>query len=69
MKPHGFSGKRDAKDLDNFLWHMERYFEAITLIDEVAKVRTATLHLTDTTTLWWRRSFADMEKDICTIET
>ncbi|WJZ83033.1 hypothetical protein VitviT2T_002747 [Vitis vinifera] len=68
-KPQEFSGKWDAKELDNFLWHMERYFEAITLIDEVVKVRTATLYLTDTTTLWWRRRFADMEKGICTIVT
>ncbi|RVW19086.1 hypothetical protein CK203_087646 [Vitis vinifera] len=68
-KPQGFSGKRDAKELDNFLWHMERYFEAIALTDEAAKVRTATLYLIDTTTLWWRRRFADMEKGICTIET
>ncbi|RVW27664.1 hypothetical protein CK203_104979 [Vitis vinifera] len=68
-KPQGFSGKRDAKELDNFLWHMERYFEAIALTDEAAKVRTTTLYLTDTTTLWWRRRFADMEKGICTIET
>ena len=22
-KPHTFSSKRDAKELDNFLWHME----------------------------------------------
>ncbi|KAL6317267.1 hypothetical protein AAG906_030020 [Vitis piasezkii] len=52
-KPHGFGGKRDAKELDNFLWHME----------------TATLYLIDMPTLWWRRRFADMEKGICTIET
>nr|CAN70814.1 hypothetical protein VITISV_010240 [Vitis vinifera] len=68
-KLHRFSGKRDAKELDNFLWHMERYFEAIALTDEAAKVRTATLYLIDTATLWWRRRFADMEKGICTIET
>ena len=68
-KPQGFSDKRDAKELDNFLWHMERYLEAIALTDEVAKVRTATLYLTDTATLWWRWRFSDMEKDICTIET
>ncbi|RVX19742.1 hypothetical protein CK203_005067 [Vitis vinifera] len=37
-KPHRFSGKRDAKELDNFLWHMERYFEAIALTDEATKV-------------------------------
>ena len=48
---------------------MERYFEAIALIDEATKVRIATLYLTDTTTLWWRWRFTDMEKVICTVET
>ena len=66
-KPQGFSGKWDTKDLDN-LWHMERYFEAITLTGEVAKVRTATLYLIDITTLWWRRRYTDIEKGIYTIE-
>ena len=56
-KPHTFSGQRDAKELDNFLWHMERYFEAVALTDEATKVRTATLYLTDNATLWWRRRF------------
>nr|CAN67496.1 hypothetical protein VITISV_043382 [Vitis vinifera] len=68
-KPHRFSGNRDAKELDNFLWHMERYFEAIALTNEAAKVRTATLYLTDTATLWWRRRFADIERGTCTIDT
>ena len=68
-KPQGFSGKQDAKDLDNFLWHMERYFEAIALTDKAVKVRTTTPYLTNTTTLWWRRRFVDIEKGICTIET
>ncbi|RVW79197.1 hypothetical protein CK203_045185 [Vitis vinifera] len=67
-KPQGFSGKWDAKELDNFLWHMEQYFEVVALTDEVAKVMIATLYLTDIATLWWCRRFADMEKDICTIE-
>ena len=61
-KPHTFGGQRVAKELDNFLWHMERYFEAITLIDEPTKVRTATLYLTDNATLWWRRRFLEIEK-------
>ena len=50
-KPQGFSGKRDAKELGYFLWHMKRYFEAIALTNEAATVRTATLHLIDTATL------------------
>ena len=29
LKPHTFSGQRDAKEIDNYLWHIERYFEAI----------------------------------------
>ncbi|RVW81819.1 Retrovirus-related Pol polyprotein from transposon 17.6 [Vitis vinifera] len=36
-KPQTFSGKRDAKELDNFLWHMELYLEAIALTDEATK--------------------------------
>ena len=68
-KPHTFSGKRDAKELDNFLWHMEHYFKVIALTDESTKVRTATLYLTDNATLWWRRRFADIEKETCIIDT
>ena len=63
-KPQGFNGKRNAKKLDNFLWHTKQYFEAIALIDEVAKVRIVTLYLTDIATLCgvegmliWRKVF------------
>ena len=45
-KPQTFSGKRDAKELNNYLWHMERYFEALALTDEATKVCIATLYLT-----------------------
>ena len=68
-KPHTFTGKRDAKELDNYLWHMERYFEAITLINEATKVRIATLYLTDNATLWWHRRFMEIEKGTYTINT
>nr|CAN78625.1 hypothetical protein VITISV_041104 [Vitis vinifera] len=68
-KPHTFSGKRDAKELDNFLWHMERYFEAIALMDEGTQVRTTNLYLTDNATLWWRQRFADIERRTSTIDT
>ena len=68
-KPHTFSGQQDAKELDNYLWHMERYFEAIGLNDEATKVRTATLYLIDNANLWWRRKFVEMERKTCTIDT
>ena len=68
-KPHKFNGQRDANELDNFLWHMERYFEAITLTDEATKVRTATLYLTNNATLWCRRRFMEIQRGTCTIDT
>ncbi|KAK3028842.1 hypothetical protein RJ639_037686 [Escallonia herrerae] len=68
-KPKEFGRKRDVKELDNFIWHMERYFEGASITDEKAKVRTATLYLTDTATLWWRRKHNDIEKGLCTIDT
>ena len=68
-KPHTFSGKRDAKELDNFLLHMELYFKAIILTNEAAKVHTMTLYLTDNATLWWCQRFANIEKGTCTIDT
>ena len=68
-KPHTFNGKRDAKELENFLWHMELYFEAIALTNEATKVRTTTLYLTNKATLWWRQRFANIEKEKCTIDT
>ncbi|KAK3015308.1 hypothetical protein RJ639_006946 [Escallonia herrerae] len=36
-KPKEFGGKRDAKELDNFIWHMEHYFEGASITDEKAK--------------------------------
>ena len=48
---------------------MERYFEAFSLRDKATKGRITTLYLTDTTTLWWRRRFTDMEKGLCNIDT
>ena len=45
-KPHTFSGKRDANELDNFFWHMECYFEAISLRDEAIEVHTDALNFT-----------------------
>ncbi|CAL5430771.1 unnamed protein product [Camellia sinensis] len=66
-KPKEFDGKRDAKELDDYLWHLERYFEALNLNDELAKVRTASLYLTKLAGVWWRRKHAEMERGICTI--
>ncbi|XP_012852904.1 PREDICTED: uncharacterized protein LOC105972488 [Erythranthe guttata] len=68
-KPTGFNGVRDTKEVENFLWRMDQNFEGIGLVDETTKVRTASLYLSDTAMLWWRRKHADIEKGICRIDT
>ncbi|KAL5801650.1 hypothetical protein ACOSQ3_033282 [Xanthoceras sorbifolium] len=50
-KPKAFDGKRDAKEVDNFIWHMDRYFKAVRITDDQEQIRTATLYLADTATL------------------
>ncbi|KAE8654205.1 hypothetical protein F3Y22_tig00117056pilonHSYRG01112 [Hibiscus syriacus] len=68
-KPQGFNGARDAKEVENYLWRMEQYFEGIGLNDEAAKVKTAALYLSDTAMLWWRRKHADIERGACRVDT
>lgn len=53
--PKSFSGTRNAKDLENFLWDMEEYFKAAR-VPEGEKVRITSMYLTgDANKLWWRR--------------
>lgn len=43
-KQHVFSGKKDGKGLDNFLWHIERCFEVISLTKEATEVHNPLPH-------------------------
>ncbi|KAK3031582.1 hypothetical protein RJ639_036381 [Escallonia herrerae] len=36
-RPKEFGGKRDAKELDKYVWHMEQYFEGAGIMDEKTK--------------------------------
>ncbi|KAK3022577.1 hypothetical protein RJ639_047555 [Escallonia herrerae] len=49
----------DARQVDNFLWDLERYFEGLDINDKEEKVQTATMYLTNTAALWWRRRHTD----------
>ncbi|CAN1194169.1 hypothetical protein LINPERPRIM_LOCUS21659 [Linum perenne] len=46
-RPKSYGGSRNAKELENFLWGLEQYFEASGIHDELAKLRTASLYLVD----------------------
>ncbi|GMQ10432.1 hypothetical protein CsSME_00053434 [Camellia sinensis var. sinensis] len=68
-QPKEFNGKSDAKELDDYIWHLERYFKALNLNDEMAKVRTASLYLTKLAGIWWLRKHSEIEKGTCTISS
>ena len=62
-KPKMFDGSRSARDIDNFLYHMERYFDATLILDDASKLRTVPLFLGDVATLWWRRVCEDIARE------
>ncbi|GAV90452.1 hypothetical protein CFOL_v3_33861, partial [Cephalotus follicularis] len=59
-KPKPFSGQRDAKCLENFLWDMEQYLEA-TRVPDVEKVPITSMYLSGDAKLWWRTRVLDNE--------
>ncbi|GFS46617.1 HXXXD-type acyl-transferase family protein [Actinidia rufa] len=68
-RPKSYNGSRNARELDNFLWDLDQYFEATDIHEENKKIKTAPLFLLDAATLWWRRvlrafarNFTDMIK-------
>ena len=67
-KPNRFNGSRDAKEVENFLWQMEIYFDNLNLVAENAKVKAATSYLSDTAMLWWRRKHSEIEQGTCRID-
>ncbi|KAJ4728107.1 Retrotransposon protein, putative, Ty3-gypsy subclass [Melia azedarach] len=67
--PPRFGGKRDAKEIENFLWMMERHFDATQLHDDELRIGTATLYLDGDAALWWRRRHTEIERGLCRIDT
>ncbi|GAV64813.1 hypothetical protein CFOL_v3_08328, partial [Cephalotus follicularis] len=51
-EPKQFIGKRDAKELENFLCDMESYFQAIRVPEE-EKVSITSMYLAADAKLWW----------------
>ncbi|KAK3001370.1 hypothetical protein RJ639_022152 [Escallonia herrerae] len=54
-----YAGAREAKQVYNFFWHLERYFKALDIDDEEKKVHMAVMYLTDIAASWWRHRYTD----------
>ncbi|KAL4281386.1 hypothetical protein GQ457_03G039320 [Hibiscus cannabinus] len=68
-RPRTFGGSRNAQEVDNFLYGLDQYLGAVGIVEDASKIQTASLYLTDTAMLWWRRRRHDIEKGTCTIST
>ncbi|GJX54472.1 hypothetical protein Tco_0282841 [Tanacetum coccineum] len=42
---------------------MEQYMEGVNIVDDASKIKTATRYLKDTSALWWRRRYGDIERE------
>ncbi|XP_070040744.1 uncharacterized protein [Nicotiana tomentosiformis] len=68
-KPPVFKGVRNAQEVENFLWHLENYFNHGKVRDDEAMINTIVLYLSETSMLWWRRKMDGVDKGLCTIST
>ncbi|GKV20109.1 hypothetical protein SLEP1_g30273 [Rubroshorea leprosula] len=68
-EPPKYGGKRDFKELDNFLWMVESYLDAMNISDDSTKSRMATMYFEHDATLWWRCRHAEMQRGLCNINT
>ncbi|KAK4403127.1 hypothetical protein Sango_1053400 [Sesamum angolense] len=56
--PMLFGGARSIKEIENFLWDMETYFQAARIL-EAEKVSITSMYLTGDAKLWWRPCLSD----------
>lgn len=68
-RPKTFNGSRNAREIDNFLWGLEQYFDASGVVEDGMKIKTAALYFTDAAMLWWRRRCNDIERGTLNLES
>ena len=62
IEPRHYGGACDAKEVENFLFDMDQYFQAVQAESEDLKVLMATMYL-------WRTKNDDLQHERCTIAT
>ena len=61
-EPKPFSGARDAKSLENYIFDLEQYFKATDTETEEEKIIVATMHLAEDAKLWWISKYVDIQE-------
>lgn len=68
-RPSSFKGSWNAREVDYFLWNVERYFTASNIRDDAKKLKTTPFFLTDIALLWRRRREGDFERGALQMKT
>ncbi|PWA72092.1 hypothetical protein CTI12_AA274570 [Artemisia annua] len=68
-KPDMYNGTRNATLVENFLFGLEQYFEAMGVDEDAARISNAPTFLRESAQLWWRRKHHEREKGICDLNT
>ncbi|XP_070015822.1 uncharacterized protein [Nicotiana sylvestris] len=68
-KRKDYGGSRDAHEVDDLLWRMDKYFEIVKEDDDVVKVRNASMYLTEVSYWGGIGSVPTWKKGLCKIKT
>ncbi|XP_070007682.1 uncharacterized protein [Nicotiana sylvestris] len=68
-EPKPYSGARNAKEVENFIFDVEQYFDAVGGLEEAKKVATAAMYLQGDAKLWWRVQYEAIKAGEDALET
>ncbi|KAF2282493.1 hypothetical protein GH714_044032 [Hevea brasiliensis] len=66
-EPKAFGGARDAKEVDNFLFDIELYFNATKNNSDESRLTVVPMYLTEDAKLWWRTKVEETISGQCSI--
>ena len=66
-EPKPFSGARDSKVVDNFLFDMEIYFEATKVDVDDQRMKLVPIYIEDDAKLWWHTKVEEMKVGRCCV--
>ncbi|KAF3784921.1 hypothetical protein EJ110_NYTH29203 [Nymphaea thermarum] len=69
QRPTKYSGSRDARAIDNFLFQVDYYLDLQNVVEKDLKIKTAMMLLEGDAMAWWRWKMLDIKNGDCTIRT
>lgn len=68
-EPKPYHGARNAKEVEDFIFDIELYFEVVGELEETKKVATASMYLQGDAKLWWRVKYEVIKAGEDTLDT